>query len=54
LINEDDHTIVSVYGAERRGIIQYYLLAGNVHRLYRLGWVMETSAEREHDVSEPG
>jgi group II intron reverse transcriptase/maturase len=43
LINEDDHTIVSTYGAEWRGIVQYYLLAGNVHRLYRLGWVMETS-----------
>ncbi|MFF4621543.1 group II intron reverse transcriptase/maturase [Nonomuraea jabiensis] len=22
---------------------QYYLLAGNVHRLHRFGWVMETS-----------
>src|SRR5918992_4466396 len=43
LINEDDHTIVSTYGAEWRGIVQYYLLAGNVHRLYRLHWVMETS-----------
>jgi group II intron reverse transcriptase/maturase len=43
LINEDDHTIVSTYGAEWRGIAQYYLLAGNVHRLYRLHWVMETS-----------
>ncbi|GAA4211588.1 reverse transcriptase/maturase family protein [Microbispora amethystogenes] len=43
LINEDDHTIVNTYGAEWRGIVQYYLLAGNVHRLHRLGWVMETS-----------
>jgi group II intron reverse transcriptase/maturase len=43
LINEDDHTIVNVYGAEWRGIVQYYLLAGNVHRLYRLHWAMETS-----------
>jgi group II intron reverse transcriptase/maturase len=43
LINEDDHTIVNTYGAEWRGIAQYYLLAGNVHRLYRLLWVMETS-----------
>jgi type II intron maturase len=40
LINEDDHTIVNVYGAEWRGIAQYYLLAGNVHRLYRLHWVL--------------
>ncbi|MFF4617390.1 group II intron reverse transcriptase/maturase [Nonomuraea jabiensis] len=43
LINEDDRTIVNTYGAEWRGIVQYYLLAGNVHRLHRLGWVMETS-----------
>ena len=43
LINDDDHTIVSTYGAEYRGIVQYYLLAGNVHRLNRLHWVMETS-----------
>ena len=43
LVSEDDHTIVSTYGAEYRGIVQYYLLAGNVHRLYRLHWVMETS-----------
>ena len=43
LINEDDHTIISTYGAEYRGIVQYYLLAGNVDRLYRLHWVMETS-----------
>jgi group II intron reverse transcriptase/maturase len=43
LINEDDHSIVNVYGAEWRGIVQYYLLAGNVHRLYRLHWAMETS-----------
>ena len=43
LLNEDDHTIVNTYGAEWRGIVQYYLPAGNVHRLYRLHWVMETS-----------
>ena len=43
LMNEDDHTIVNTYGAEWRGIVQYYLLAGDVWRLYRLHWVMETS-----------
>jgi len=43
LLNEDDYTIVGTYGAEWRGIVQYYLPAGNVHRLYRLKWVMETS-----------
>ena len=30
-------------GAEYRGIVQYYLLAGDVFRLHRLRWVMETS-----------
>lgn len=42
-INEDDHTIVATYGATYRGIVQYYLLAGDVFRLNRLRWVMETS-----------
>jgi hypothetical protein len=43
LVNMDDHTIVSIYGAEYRGIVQYYLLASDVYRLNRLNWVMETS-----------
>ena len=43
LISEDDHTVVAAYGAQYRGIVQYYLLAGNVARLSRLHWVMETS-----------
>ena len=43
LINEGDFTIVAKYGAEYRGIVQYYLLAGDVMRLHRLRWVMETS-----------
>ena len=38
-----DHEIVSIYGAEYRGIVQYYLLAGDVWRLSRLHWVMLTS-----------
>ncbi|MCA1671013.1 MAG: maturase, partial [Actinobacteria bacterium] len=42
-INHDDHTIVATYGATYRGIVQYYLLAGDVFRLNRLQWVMETS-----------
>ena len=33
----------ATYGAEYRGIVQYYLLAGDVFRLNRLRWVMETS-----------
>jgi len=45
-INESDHTIVATYGAIYRGIVQYYLLAGNVFRLNRLTWVMETSMLR--------
>jgi len=43
MIKESDHTIVGRFGAEYRGIVQYYLLAGDVHRLHRLRWVMETS-----------
>ena len=43
LMNADDHTIVSIYGARYRGIVQYYLLAGDVWRLNRLHWAMETS-----------
>ncbi|MFC0529426.1 reverse transcriptase/maturase family protein, partial [Phytohabitans kaempferiae] len=43
LVQEDDYTIVATYGAEYRGIVQYYLLAGDVHRLTRLKWAMETS-----------
>lgn len=43
LTNEADYTIVATFGAQYRGIVQYYLLAGNVRRLHRLRWVMETS-----------
>ena len=42
-MNEDDHTIVATYGAEYRGLVHYYLLAGDVWRLNRLHWVMQTS-----------
>ncbi len=43
LVNEDDHTIVATYGAEYRGLVNYYLLAGDVWRLNRVRWVMVTS-----------
>src|SRR6516165_6064911 len=43
LMNEQDYAIISRYGAEYRGIVQYYLLAGDVYRLNRLHWVMLTS-----------
>jgi group II intron reverse transcriptase/maturase len=43
LTNGDDYTIVATFGAIYRGVVQYYLPAGDVHRLHRLCWVMETS-----------
>jgi group II intron reverse transcriptase/maturase len=43
MVNEDDHTIVRTYGAQYRGLVDYYLLAGDIHRLNRLEWVMKTS-----------
>jgi hypothetical protein len=43
LMNFDDHTIISMYGAEYRGIVQYYLPAADVYRLNRLQWVAKTS-----------
>jgi group II intron reverse transcriptase/maturase len=43
LLNRDDLTIISTYGAEYRGLVQYYLLAGDVWRLSRLKWVAQTS-----------
>jgi len=52
-VNEHDYVIVNTFGAEYRGIVQYYLLAGNVHRLNRLHWVTQTSLlktlARKHD-----
>ncbi|WP_033195956.1 reverse transcriptase/maturase family protein [Streptomyces xiaopingdaonensis] len=43
LIRDNDYSIVVKYQAEYRGLVQYYLLAQNVHRLGVLRWVMETS-----------
>jgi hypothetical protein len=43
LLNHSDPLIISTYGAEYRGLVQYYLLAGDVGRLNRLRWAMETS-----------
>jgi len=42
-VNDGEFDIVATYGAEYRGIVQYYLLAGDVHRLNRLEGVMKTS-----------
>jgi group II intron reverse transcriptase/maturase len=41
--NPDDHEIISIYGTQYQGLIQYYLLAGDVWRLSRVRWAMETS-----------
>ena len=41
--NLDDYDIVRIYGAEYRGIIQYYLLATDVWRLTALRWDAQTS-----------
>jgi hypothetical protein len=43
LRNDDDHTIVGVYGAEYRGIVNYYLPAHDIPRPNRLHRAMETS-----------
>ena len=43
LQNLGDYDIVAAYGAQYRGIVQYYLLAGDIHRMDRLRWVMATS-----------
>ena len=42
-VHRDDPVIISTYGAEYRGIVQFYLLAGDVWRLNRLEWVAKTS-----------
>lgn len=41
--NLDDYDIVRTYGAEYRGIVQYYMLANDVWRFNHLRWVAETS-----------
>jgi hypothetical protein len=39
----DDHTLVNIYGSRYRGIVNYYLLAGDVFRLNRLHWAVDPS-----------
>jgi len=41
--NLDDYDIVKTFGAEYRGIVQYYLLANDVWRFDRLCWDAQTS-----------
>src|SRR5207245_8553438 len=43
LRKRDEHVIVRVYGAECRGVVNYYLPAQDVWRLRTLRWHAETS-----------
>jgi len=43
LQNLDDYNIVQIYGAEYRGVVNYYPLAQDVWRLNTLQWYAETS-----------
>ncbi|HYX60645.1 MAG TPA: reverse transcriptase domain-containing protein [Streptosporangiaceae bacterium] len=43
LQNLPDYDIVRIYGAEYRGVVNYYLLAQDVRRLGKLRWNAETS-----------
>jgi group II intron reverse transcriptase/maturase len=55
LVNEDDQTIVENFGSKYRGLVNYYLLAGDVWRLKRVRWIMETALLKtlacKHDSS---
>jgi group II intron reverse transcriptase/maturase len=42
-LHDADYSIVTQYQAEYRGFVQYYLLAYNVHRLWRVHRVMQLS-----------
>ena len=43
LQNLGDYDIVRIYGAEYRGVVNYYLLAQDVWRLHTLHWHAQTS-----------
>ncbi|MFJ2350151.1 reverse transcriptase/maturase family protein [Streptomyces antimycoticus] len=43
LLHDTDFSIVAQFGAEFRGVAQYYLLAQDVYRLSHLQWVMLVS-----------
>ena len=42
-ISLDDSLIINMFGSEYRGLVQYYLLAGDVFRLSRFRWCAVTS-----------
>lgn len=43
LVNDNAYSIITQYQLEYRGLVNYYQMAYNLHRLNRLKWVMETS-----------
>lgn len=45
-VNDRTYSIVAQYQAEYVGLVQYYRLAYNLHRLGQLKWTMETSLTR--------
>jgi group II intron reverse transcriptase/maturase len=57
LINDSDLSIIALYQAEYRGLVEYYRLAYNLHRLTTLEGVMEQSLTKtlatKHKVSVP-
>jgi hypothetical protein len=45
-LNDSDFSIVAQYQAEYRGVVEYYLRAYNVHRLWQLHRIMKLSLAR--------
>jgi group II intron reverse transcriptase/maturase len=43
MLADSDYSILNKYQAEYRGVVQYYLLAHNVHWFSKLHWISETS-----------
>jgi len=52
LINDSDFSIIAMYQAEYRGLVEYYRLAYNLHRLTTLEGVMEQSLTKTLAVKE--
>src|SRR5947208_10837368 len=46
LINDSDFSIIALYQAEYRGLVEYYRLAYNLHRFTTLEGVMEQSVKK--------
>ncbi len=43
MMKDSDYTIVSLYGQQYRGIVQYYQMAYNISWLHRIEWVIKGS-----------